>query len=296
MLFEALIEALVGGRRVQSVKPHNAASTQEQRLRRSQVRLLVAEDNSINLRLIMLMLQKSGYRADVAANGVEVLQALQRQHYDIILMDVQMPEMDGMEATRRIRAAHNVAQPYIVAVTANVLDDNRRQYLDTGMDAFLAKPYMPDELDAVLLQAMEKMTPPQPSPMPFAQSSRDPLDGTAQSRAIELLNTVQARAIVELMQGGEEDAMGTMIDSMQADVGKFASMVEMNDAMENIVRAAHSIKGAAQNLGASALGGMYAEFEQLAKQGDLATIRLKLEQGKLLTVQSVQALKNITKT
>ena len=193
MLFEALVDALVDGRRVPVVKPPSQISSEQQRLHRSQVRLLVAEDNQVNLRLITLMLQKFGYRADVAANGVEVLQAMQRQHYDIILMDVQMPEMDGLEATRRIREAKNAAQPYIVAVTANVLDDDRRHYLEVGMDAFLAKPYMPDELNKVLSKAMEKMTPPPASPAPNLDIAGAP-DKTSLS---ELSDDVQASVVVE---------------------------------------------------------------------------------------------------
>jgi signal transduction histidine kinase/CheY-like chemotaxis protein len=279
VLFEALAQALVGGSRVQLVKPQSLVRSDEERLRRSQVRLLVAEDNQINLRLITLMLQKFGYRADVAANGVEVLQAMQRQRYDIILMDVQMPEMDGMEATRLIRADTNAAQPYIVAVTANVLNDDRREYLEAGMNAFLAKPYMPDELNAVLSQAMEHMT--------------APASPALQSHASELLNKVQARAIVELAQGAADGLLGDMTESMLNEVTKFASMVDNNDAAENIARVAHGLKGAAQNLGASALGDLYAEFEKLAKQGDLAHIRHRLEESKLLALQSVQALNSL---
>jgi signal transduction histidine kinase/CheY-like chemotaxis protein len=296
MLFEALVEALVGGRSVQSVKPQKLTSTEQERLRRSQVRLLVAEDNQINLRLITLMLQKFGYRADVAANGVEALQAMQRQAYDIILMDVQMPEMDGMEATRRIRQEKNAPQPYIIAVTANVLDDDRRQYMAAGMDAFLAKPYMPDELNTVLSAAMDNMGLPIPSPAPSHTSGGDMVDTPAARNAPELLNTVQARTIVELMQGTDEGGMGDMIDSMHNELAKFASMVESRDAAESVARGAHGIKGAAQNLGASALGDLYAEFEKLAKQGDLAGIQHRLEQSKLLALQSVQALQSIATT
>jgi signal transduction histidine kinase/CheY-like chemotaxis protein len=292
MLFEALVEALVGGRRNQSIKPQSLANSDEERLRRSHVRLLVAEDNAINLRLITLMLQKFGYRADIAANGVEVLQALQRQRYDIILMDVQMPEMDGMEATRRIREAKNTVQPYIVAVTANVLDDDRQQYIEAGMDAFLAKPYMPDELNTVLSEAMKKMA----TPISPSLQSHEALAAPAQNNVSELLNEVQARAIVELAQGADEDLLGGMIGSLQNELAHFASMIASNDAAPSIARVAHGIKGAASNLGARAMGDLYAEFEKFANEGNLASIQNRLEESKLLAAQSVQALRHLAKT
>jgi len=99
------------------------------------------------------MLQKLGYRADVAANGYEVLNALERQDYDVILMDNRMPEMDGVEATRRIRADLPLEkQPYIVAMTASALEGDRERLLEAGMDDYVAKPVMLDKLVEALLR------------------------------------------------------------------------------------------------------------------------------------------------
>ncbi|HEX7199935.1 MAG TPA: ATP-binding protein, partial [Dongiaceae bacterium] len=99
------------------------------------LRILLAEDNSINLRVGLLMLERLGYLADVAGNGIEVLEALRREPYDLILMDLQMPRMDGLEATRRIRAEFpRERQPRIVAMTANVLSEQREACLAAGME------------------------------------------------------------------------------------------------------------------------------------------------------------------
>jgi CheY-like chemotaxis protein len=115
------------------------------------LRVLLAEDNPINRRVALLMLARLGYQADVAEDGQEVLEAVRRQRYDLILMDVQMPEIDGIEATRRIRAElPPERQPHIVAVTANALEENREACFAAGMDEFLAKPVLLDVLREVL--------------------------------------------------------------------------------------------------------------------------------------------------
>ena len=109
--------------------------------RRLPLRILLAEDNRINQKVSLKLLERLGYLADVAADGFEVLAALERQSYDVVLMDVQMPGMDGIEASRRIRERWSQGeQPQIVALTANASREDHAQCLDVGMDAFLSKP------------------------------------------------------------------------------------------------------------------------------------------------------------
>jgi PAS domain S-box-containing protein len=120
---------------------------------RMPLRILLAEDNLINQKLAVKMLERIGYCPDIAGNGVEVLAALRRQTYDLVLMDVQMPEMDGVEATRRIRQEWpGDSGPRIVAITANAFKSDREQCLAAGMDGYVTKPIQFRELQAVLEQ------------------------------------------------------------------------------------------------------------------------------------------------
>jgi CheY-like chemotaxis protein len=111
-------------------------------------RILLAEDNTVNQKVALHMLDNLGYRADLAANGIEVLEAMERQKYDVILMDMQMPEMDGLEATRRIVQAQSriESRPWIIALTANAMHGDRERCLEAGMDDYLSKPIKKDEL------------------------------------------------------------------------------------------------------------------------------------------------------
>jgi CheY-like chemotaxis protein len=114
--------------------------------------ILLAEDNPVNQRVAILMLQRIGFRADLAANGREALEAVTRQRYDLVLMDVQMPEMDGLQATREIRARFDDnTRPRIVAMTANASVSDRDECLAAGMDGFLTKPVRTADLRNAIL-------------------------------------------------------------------------------------------------------------------------------------------------
>ena len=120
-------------------------------------RVLLVEDNGVNQKVALRMLERLGYRADLAVNGVEALKAVEQESYDIILMDMQMPEMDGLEATRRMRAAipAGVSRPSIIALTASAMAEDRERCLAAGMDDYLNKPIELDDLGAVIKRALE---------------------------------------------------------------------------------------------------------------------------------------------
>jgi len=119
---------------------------------RHPLRILLAEDNAVNQKLALRLLSQMGYRADLAGNGLEAIESVERQTYDLVLMDVQMPELDGLGATRRITARWPAAErPRIVAMTANAMQGDREICLAAGMDDYLTKPIRVDDLVQALL-------------------------------------------------------------------------------------------------------------------------------------------------
>jgi CheY-like chemotaxis protein len=121
--------------------------------KRHPLRILLAEDNVVNQKLALRILQQMGYRADLASNGIEAIESVERQTYDVVLMDVQMPEMDGLEATRQIAAKWPRAKrPRIVAMTANAMQGDREMCIAAGMDDYLTKPIRVDQLVETLNQ------------------------------------------------------------------------------------------------------------------------------------------------
>ncbi len=152
-LFDTLVSLLV-----RDVAPRSApqvkAALDPDLARRHPLRILLAEDNVVNQKLALRLLQQMGYRADLASNGIEAIEAVERQTYDVILMDVQMPEMDGLEATRRISARWAAGdRPRIVAMTANAMQGDREACLAAGMDDYLTKPIRVDALMDALRQS-----------------------------------------------------------------------------------------------------------------------------------------------
>ena len=129
------------------------------------MRILLAENNVVNQMVALRFLERLGYRADVAANGIEVIEAVRQVQYDVILMDMQMPEMDGIEATRHLVTDTSARpRPYIIALTANAMQSDRERCLEAGMDDYLSKPVRSPELRAALDRAAAGRT---SRPAPF---------------------------------------------------------------------------------------------------------------------------------
>ncbi len=153
-LFDTLVSLLAHEGTPQAVSPMPKPKIDAGLAQRHPLRILLAEDNVVNQKLALRLLQQMGYRADVASNGVEAIECIERQPYDVVLMDVQMPEMDGLEATRRICSSLRLGlRPRIVAMTANAMQGDREECLAAGMDDYVTKPIRVDQLVAALLQA-----------------------------------------------------------------------------------------------------------------------------------------------
>jgi CheY-like chemotaxis protein len=148
-LFDTLVSILASEAGKPAAEPAQptAARFDPQMAARHPLRILLAEDNVVNQKLALRILQQMGYRADLASNGLEAVESVGRQVYDVVLMDVQMPEMDGLEATRRICATWKPEhRPRIVAMTANAMQGDRELCMEAGMDDYLTKPIRVEKL------------------------------------------------------------------------------------------------------------------------------------------------------
>jgi CheY-like chemotaxis protein len=146
-LFDIISKALSGGRTQEQIATQGTKILDTSLVEKYPLRILLAEDNLVNQKLALTVLKKMGYIADLAANGLEVLDALERQKYDVVFMDVQMPEMDGIETTENIVKRYPVKdRPFIVAMTANAMEGDKERCLQAGMNDYVPKPI---RLDAV---------------------------------------------------------------------------------------------------------------------------------------------------
>ena len=151
-LFDTLVALLVQDAALRHVAPPSKPRIDAEMASRHALRILLAEDNVVNQKLALRLLQQMGYRADLASNGLEAIECVARQTYDVVLMDVQMPEMDGFEASRHITTRWPAGQrPRIIAMTANAMQGDRELCLAAGMDDYVSKPIRVDELVAALM-------------------------------------------------------------------------------------------------------------------------------------------------
>jgi PAS domain S-box-containing protein len=274
-----LYNALVGIFGIEAgVAPAPQATTKPQfdadMAQRHPLRILLAEDNPVNQKLALRLLGRLGYRADVAANGIEALQSLRRQPYDVILMDVQMPEMDGLEATRALwREWPAERRPRVIAMTANVMQEDRQECQAAGMDDFIGKPIRVEELVAALNKSQPL------SPLPTLPSSA-PLDPAA----IERLREVA---------GGEAAFMAEMIDTFLADAP--AMLAQMRQSLEQgdaatFRRVAHTLKSNSRDFGATVLSEVCRDLEMMGKAGTLDGAAEKLASAEAEYAQVKAAL------
>ncbi len=217
----------------------------------SSLRILLAEDNAMNQKVALRLLERLGFRADVASNGLEALAALERQPYDVVLMDVQMPELDGLDASRRIcERWPPESRPHIIAMTANALPEDREACFAAGMNDYVAKPIRGDELAAALRRAR---------PLP----NRDGGSGESEIR-------LEAYALQNLRDLGGVEFLAEVVDVFLADapalLTSLRSSLERQDTDE-LRRAAHTLKSNGSTLGASAFAELCRTVEHQAKEG-----------------------------
>ncbi len=235
------------------------------------LRILVAEDNPINQRVLVGMLLHMGYTAEVADDGRKVLQQLAQRPYDLIFMDIQMPELSGEAATQQIRALHG-PQPWIVAVTANVLTGERERLLQIGMNDYISKPVALSELKRALGTFQRQDQPPR---SPSAEGSRRLRSNSAVATAVldELVSNLGESGMQTL-----KDMIDYFLQNTPQVLAELRSAADQR-SMEPIVRIAHMLRSSSATLGALELAQLCSNLEQAARLHEWATIDGLLEQS-----------------
>ncbi|MBX7259984.1 MAG: response regulator, partial [Candidatus Hydrogenedentes bacterium] len=239
--------------------------------RKRRARILLAEDSKTNQLVAIKMLEKLGYKADAVANGKEAIESLRTIPYELVLMDVQMPEMDGFEATRRIRdAASGVlnSQIPIIAMTAHAMAGDRERCLGMGMNDYVSKPISP----VVLAAALERWLPSE-GDMGFGAEKRL-VDKTAAAVAIQDSSIFDKEGMLGRLMHDEELAcsvLETFLEDMPLQIATLRSFIEAGMTAD-AERQAHTIKGAAANVGGEALRSAAAAVEQAAASGRIDTL------------------------
>ncbi len=235
------------------------------------LRILLAEDSAINQKVALLLLERLGYRADVAANGHEVLAAIERQPYDVVLMDVQMPEMDGVEATRHIhRHWQGSMRPRIIAMTANALKGDRERYLQAGMDDYISKPVQFEELVAALRRAPSAGGAVVPAGTAPNTPAQHPHPGT--HPGFEQQHTTPIDHHV-LQHYGTTLGVEQWIDIFLAQAPELLAELRKSIAhhdTEGLYHTAHSFKPNCEMVGALQLASLCETLEHVGRQGDFA--------------------------
>jgi len=239
------------------------------------LKILVAEDNTVNQKVVQQLLAHLGYRADLVASGTEVLDALERQHYDVVLMDVQMPEMDGLEATRRLRARYGKDEsPKVIAMTANAMPGDREKCLAAGVDAYVSKPVELNDIRAVLTAVASA-----PTPMPAPRIDAEEAPPVIDRRRIDQL--------LELQDERKPTLFSDVVELFFADspqhLEKLAAAIATGDA-ERMANSAHRYLSSIENLGARRMRTCCMAIERIGREGSvegahaaLATLRTEYE-------------------
>ncbi|MCX5829216.1 MAG: response regulator, partial [Deltaproteobacteria bacterium] len=241
-------------------------------LRRGAVRILLAEDNITNQQVAVGILKKLGLRVDAVANGAEAVKALETLPYDLVLMDVQMPVMDGLEATRHIRNPQSAVRNHkvpIIAMTAHAMQGDREKFIEAGMNDYVPKPVSPQALAEALEKWLPEETTATTEQVPGKPETLIP--ATAGEAAAPVFD--KAGMMARLMD--DEDLARTVVEGFLKDIprqiGALKGYLEAGDAA-SAERQAHTIKGASANLSGEVLRAVAFEMEKAGKAGNLEAV------------------------
>jgi PAS domain S-box-containing protein len=251
--------------------------------RRHPLRILLAEDNVVNQKVATRLLGQMGYRPDIAANGLEAIAAVERQAYDVILMDVQMPELDGFEASREItRRWPRERRPRIVAMTANAMEGDRELCEAAGMDDYVAKPIRVEELVGALQRCK-----PRADVLPTGAPAAAPAAPAATAEAID-------RVVIDrLGESLGREFTAELIDTFVADARDLVAALRRALAESDrdaFRRAAHTLKSTGESLGAFSLAALARELEGMGQAGRLHEVGNRVDRLADLHDRVAQAL------
>ncbi len=251
----------------EQVPPHTSAATASSPI------ILIAEDNDINQSVAVQMLERRGYRTEIAHDGLDVLTALRRRTFAAVLMDCQMPELNGYDATRELRRREDGhGHIPVIAMTAHALRGDRERCLASGMDDYLAKPLRPEELDRILRRWVPKPAEGTADQMPVDEptDAEIPADGPLDRAGIarlrsDLGSTATLRQIVELFATQTPELLAQM--RRRLDENEPALVAEI----------AHKLKGSSATLAASQMVELCNELQTVATAGALARVAALLD-------------------
>jgi CheY-like chemotaxis protein len=232
------------------------------------LRLLLVDDHPTNRMLGFKVLERLGYAADVASSGRETLTLLEQRDYDVVFMDVQMPEMDGLETTRELRRRWPDRPLRVIAMTANAMVGDRQACLAAGMNDYLSKPVQLDALvDALRRSRIE--TVPAPEAPPSVAPSAAPRVAATLAPAASVLDQRALATLLEMI-GGEEASLAELIESFLGEAPALLDALQTSLASgdaEGMRRAAHTLKSSSTDFGAVELSALFREIETRARDG-----------------------------
>ncbi len=267
-LYSILIRIFVG-RPIRVTNVPSASAERKLLAESLPLRILVAEDVVVNQEVIRLLLEKLGYWSDIVSNGREVLDALRRQSYDVILMDVRMPEMDGLTATRQIRKDWLPEKcPRIIAMTADAMQGDQEKCLEAGMDDYIAKPIRLDELRKALRQCL-----------PLSEKS------VIDTQALDSLEKMAGKRAPEVMA----NLIISYLEDSPLRLAAMTAAIAQEDA-PGLRQAAHALRSASMNLGANHLASLCQTVETVARSGTILGIAETLAEIKAESEKVFQSL------
>ena len=261
-------------------------------------RVLLVEDNHVNQVICVAMLESLGLNTEIANNGLEAVAMFERNHYDLILMDCQMPEMDGFAATAEIRLREADAagrRTPIVALTANAMQGDRERCLAAGMDDYLAKPYTLVGLQGILPRWLPTLPIPAPAVVVPDPSSESPDRQNTETSAINLTVLQTLRELDE--SGGNgllREVFGLFLQAAPQGLDQVNSAIEAGDAAA-LARVAHGLKSSSANVGAETLSGCYRELERMARDGRMDEVRNCIERVRSAHAHAMVQLQELQK-